>query len=91
MSLEGKHIGEFEITERIGQGGMGAVYCVQGQPDVARRFVALKTLQSSLAENAEYIARFQQEAKVAAVLNYPSPVQVGSAGENDWTVFHFSK
>ncbi|MEP6671221.1 MAG: bifunctional serine/threonine-protein kinase/formylglycine-generating enzyme family protein [Chthoniobacter sp.] len=80
MSLEGKQIGEFEILERLGQGGMGAVY--KARQTTLDRFVALKTLQISLAEDAEYVARFRQEAKAAAGLIHPNLVQVFSAGEN---------
>jgi tRNA A-37 threonylcarbamoyl transferase component Bud32 len=81
MSLEGQQLGEFEIIERIGRGGMGAVY--KARQTSLDRIVALKTLQSSLAEDADYIARFRQEAKVAAVLNHPNLVQVISAGESE--------
>jgi tRNA A-37 threonylcarbamoyl transferase component Bud32 len=81
MSLEGQQLGEFEILERLGQGGMGAVY--KARQKSLRRMVALKTLQASLAEDPEYIARFEQEAVAAAGLMHPNLVQVFSAGEND--------
>jgi formylglycine-generating enzyme required for sulfatase activity/tRNA A-37 threonylcarbamoyl transferase component Bud32 len=81
MSLEGQQLGEFEIIERIGRGGMGAVY--KARQTSLDRIVALKTLQSSLAEDEDYIARFRQEAKVAAALNHPNLVQVISAGESE--------
>ena len=60
---------------------MGAVY--KARQVSLKRLVALKTLQSSLAEDDEYIARFQQEAVAAAGLMHPNLVQVFSAGEND--------
>src|SRR3984957_4171417 len=81
MSLEGQQLGEFEILERIGQGGMGAVY--KARQKSLKRMVALKTLQASLADDADYIARFEQEAVAAAGLNHPNLVQVYSAGENE--------
>jgi len=81
MNLEGQHLGEFEILERIGQGGMGAVY--KARQSSLRRTVALKTLQASLADDVEYIARFEQEAVAAAGLSHPNLVQVYSAGETD--------
>jgi serine/threonine protein kinase len=81
MSLEGHHLGEFEILDRLGQGGMGAVY--KARQTSLRRTVALKTLQAALADDVEYIARFQQEAVAAAGLNHPNLVQVYSAGESE--------
>ncbi|MEP6669196.1 MAG: SUMF1/EgtB/PvdO family nonheme iron enzyme [Chthoniobacter sp.] len=81
MSLEGQQLGEFEILECLGQGGMGAVY--KARQISLDRFVALKTLQAALAGDVEYITRFQQEAKAAAGLNHPNLVQVYSAGESE--------
>src|SRR5271167_3888511 len=81
MSLEGRQLGEFEIHERLGQGGMGTVY--RARQTSLDRIVALKTLQSSLADDADYIARFRQEAKAAALLSHPNLVHVHSAGETE--------
>jgi len=81
MSLEGQQLGEFEILERLGQGGMGEVY--KARQISLGRVVALKTLQSSLAGNVDYITRFRQEARAAAGLNHPNLVKVYSAGESE--------
>jgi tRNA A-37 threonylcarbamoyl transferase component Bud32 len=90
MSLEGQKLGEFEILERLGQGGMGAVY--KARQITLHRLVALKTLQSALAEDPEFIARFRREATAAAALNHPNLVQVYSAGETEgvhWFAMEF--
>src|SRR5271170_3992832 len=81
MSLEGQQLGEFEIVECIGRGGMGAVY--KARQTSLDRLVALKTLQAAIAADPEYIARFRREAKAAGALNHPNLVQVYSAGENE--------
>ena len=78
MSLEGRQLGEFEILELLGRGGMGALY--KARQRSLKRTVALKTLQASLAEDLEFIARFEQEAVVAAGLNHPNLVQVVELG-----------
>ena len=70
MTLVGQTLGEFEILERLGQGGMGAVY--KARQLSLKRLVALKTLQSAVAEDADFIARFQQEAVAAAGLSHPN-------------------
>ncbi|MCF6286932.1 MAG: protein kinase [Candidatus Hydrogenedentes bacterium] len=73
-SLLGEKIGPYFIKDRLGQGGMGAVYLAQ---DMALdRMVALKVLLPRLADDAEFIARFQREARASAKLNHPNIVQV---------------
>ena len=92
MSLEGQRLGEFEIIERIGQGGMGAVY--RAVQTSLRRTVALKTLQAAIAADPEYIERFHREAIAAAGLSHQNLVQVYSAGESDglhWFAMEFVK
>ncbi|MEP6672748.1 MAG: protein kinase [Chthoniobacter sp.] len=81
MTLQGQTLGEFEILEALGHGGMGAVY--KARQLSLKRLVALKTLQPAVADNEAYIARFRQEAIAAAALNHPNLVQVYSAGESD--------
>ena len=51
MSIEGQRLGEFEVIERVGQGGMGAVY--RAVQTSFQRMVAIKTLQPSLAADPE--------------------------------------
>ncbi len=80
MSLAGQLLGEFEVLECLGEGGMGAVY--KARQSVLRRFVALKTLKPMLAMDADFVARFHNEAVAAAALNHPNLVQVYAAGES---------
>lgn len=81
MTLVGQTLGEFEILEVLGQGGMGAVY--KARQLSLKRLVALKTLQPAIADDEAYVARFQQEAIAAASLSHPNLVQVYSAGQSD--------
>ncbi len=90
MSLEGQHLGEFEVLERLGQGGMGDVY--KARQSVLRRMVAIKTLRPALALDAEFITRFHNEAVAAAALNHPNLVQVYAAGQSQgqhWFAMEF--
>src|ERR1039457_2107202 len=73
-------IGNFVILDQIGKGGMGTVYKAQ---DLALgRTVALKLLPTHLAEDADFVRRFKQEATAAAKLNHSNLVQVYTAGED---------
>lgn len=73
-SLLGEKLGPYYIEDRLGQGGMGAVYLAR---DVAlERKVALKVLLSRYADDEEFVARFQREARASAKLNHPNIVQI---------------
>ncbi len=60
---------------------MASVYKAY-QPAVERH-VALKILPSHLAQNAEFLGRFRQEAKVLANLQHPHILPVHDFGESD--------
>lgn len=79
MIETGQLLGEFEVIQLLGRGGMGAVY--KARQTVLKREVAIKLLQPSLAADGEFVARFHNEAVAAAALSHPNLVQVYSAGK----------
>jgi serine/threonine protein kinase len=70
MSLIGKTLGNFEITSRLGKGGMGEVF--QAKDRKLGRDVAIKVLPEEFARDTDRVARFQREAKLLASLNHPN-------------------
>ena len=66
----GENIAHFEITAKIGEGGMGEVY--QATDTKLNREVALKVLPESFAQDPQRMGRFQREAQVLASLNHPN-------------------
>ncbi|MBI5686891.1 MAG: serine/threonine protein kinase [Verrucomicrobia bacterium] len=76
-------LGQFQLVEKIGEGGMGAVY--RGIQVSLNRPVAVKLLPESLAKNKSFVERFHREARAAAALNHPNIIQVFDAGEQDGT------
>jgi serine/threonine protein kinase len=66
----GARVGPYDIVEPIGVGGMGEVY--RATDTNLKRSVAIKVLPSSVAFDAERLARFQREAEVVAALNHPN-------------------
>src|SRR5262245_23154455 len=62
-------IGPYRVLERLGEGGMGAVY--RARDTKLNRDVALKVLRPEVANDAERLARFRREAQVLASLNHP--------------------
>jgi predicted ATPase len=66
----GSTLGSYQITARIGSGGMGDVY--RARDGKLKREVAIKSLPDSFARDPKRIGRFQQEAEVLASLNHPN-------------------
>jgi serine/threonine-protein kinase len=66
-------IAGFEILEPVGQGAMGAVY--KARQVSLERVVALKVISPAVARDAQFIERFQREARASAKLNHPNVVQ----------------
>ncbi len=72
--LTGRQLGQYALRGLLGVGGMGAVYL--GYQASLSREVAVKVLSATLADQANYIARFNREAKTAASLEHPHIVPV---------------
>ena len=66
----GTRVGIYEVTGKIGEGGMGEVY--QARDTTLDRDVALKVLPEAFTADPDRLARFQREAKVLASLNHPN-------------------
>ena len=73
------------VGERVGIGGMAEVY--QGQDNVLGRTVAVKVMLPQYAEDANFTARFRQEAAAAANLQSPYIVNVYDWGQDADTSF----
>ena len=77
--LLGTLIGErYRLIERIGSGGMAAVY--RGEHDLLKKPVAVKLLLPELAVDQEMAARFEREAIAAARLDHPNCVAITDFG-----------
>ena len=71
MSLtSGKRLGDYEVIEPLGAGGMGEVY--RARDTALGREVALKVLPEAFAADPDREARFEREARVLAALNHPN-------------------
>ena len=65
----GSRIGPFEITAKLGEGGMGEVW--RATDSRLKREVAIKVLPAAFTADRERLARFEREAQVLAQLHHP--------------------
>ncbi|MFD1436182.1 Stk1 family PASTA domain-containing Ser/Thr kinase [Kroppenstedtia eburnea] len=84
MTVEGRKLGgRYEVISRIGGGGMAVVY--KARDVLLNRHVAIKVLNESLSNDAEFVKRFSREAQAAASLSHPNVVNVYDVGQENHT------
>ena len=82
MALEiGSRLGHYDVTAKIGEGGMGEVY--RARDTKLDRDVALKILPEAFTQDPDRLARFEREAKVLASLNHPNIAAIYGLEEAD--------
>ena len=82
--------GKYQVLGPLGRGGMGEVYKAF-QPDL-HRHVAIKTMHVGGQGRAEFVERFQREARTAARLVHPNIVQIhdiGAEGDLQYIVMEY--
>jgi DNA-binding SARP family transcriptional activator/ABC-type glycerol-3-phosphate transport system substrate-binding protein len=72
LDLEGEPLRGYRLIERIGEGAFGVVSRAQ-QPQVGRE-VAIKSIHRELANDPEFVRRFEREARLVARLEHPRVV-----------------
>jgi eukaryotic-like serine/threonine-protein kinase len=71
----------YQMLQKLGKGSMGVVYKAKQQS--VDRVVAIKILLEPLAQNKEFIKRFEREAMIAAKLSHNNVVNAIDAGVID--------
>ncbi len=87
QNLSGQTLGQYELKELIGRGGMGAVY--RGYQPTLDRSVAIKVMSLSVVNEPGYAERFNREAKIVASLEHPQIVPLydyGISGDVSYVV-----
>lgn len=85
-SLVGTTIqGRYHLVRLLGDGGMGSVFKAADQ--VLRRFVAVKLLHPSTAQNPSAVERFIREARAAASIGHPNIIDILDFGMEEGRPF----
>jgi serine/threonine protein kinase/protocatechuate 3,4-dioxygenase beta subunit len=74
-------LGNYEILEQIGCGGMGVIY--RARQRHSRRIVAVKRVLSYRADSHEALERFRREAQAVASLDHPNILPIYEVSESE--------
>jgi tRNA A-37 threonylcarbamoyl transferase component Bud32 len=77
--------GEYELLEKLGQGGMGAVYKARHRR--LDKQVAVKLVRPDVRNSSRFLARFQREMQAIGRLEHPHLVEAQHAGEHEGVLF----
>ena len=81
-------LGNYQILEEIGRGGMGVIY--RARQRHSRRIIALKRILSCHADSQETLMRFRREAQAAAKLDHPNILPIYEVSESEEGLPFFS-
>ena len=83
----GSRLGPYEIAASIGVGGMGEVW--RAKDTRLDRDVAIKVLPAGLAQNGDFLERFDREAKAISQLNHPNVCTLFDVGHDEAVGVHY--
>jgi Protein kinase domain len=89
LSLAGKQVGNYQVIDEIGRGGMGVVYAAQDAR--LRRTVALKALTPEYTRDPLRRERLTREARAAAALSHPAIATIFALEEIDGELYIVSE
>ena len=85
--LKARQLGQYQLVEKIGEGGMGVVY--KAHHALLRRETALKLLTPDRAD-AVSIQRFESEVRLTSRLMHPNTIQVYDYGHTPEGIFYYA-
>jgi len=84
---EARRLGQYQLGEKLGEGGMGEVYLAEHQ--LLKRPCALKLIKADATTNPIALARFEREVQSAAMLSHPNTIEIFDYGHTDDGTFYY--
>jgi eukaryotic-like serine/threonine-protein kinase len=84
---QAKKLGQYQLGEKLGEGGMGEVYLAEHQ--LLKRPCALKMIKPDVNTNPIALARFEREVQSAAMLSHPNTIEIFDYGHTDDGTFYY--
>ncbi|MGD8732799.1 MAG: protein kinase, partial [Anaerolineales bacterium] len=84
-TMIGRNLNQYEILERVGQGGMATVY--RAVDTRTGDEVAVKVLAPGIGEDRRFIKRFRREAGLVSELKHPHIVPVLAYGQTEGFIY----
>jgi serine/threonine protein kinase len=78
-------LGPYEIVALLGAGGMGEVY--RARDTRLERYIAIKVLPATFANDSLRVARFEREAKAVASLSHPNILAIHDYGTHETVTY----
>jgi serine/threonine-protein kinase len=86
-ALEARKLGQYQLKQRLGKGGMGEVYL--GEHLLLRRKCAIKLIRPDQAGDPTTLSRFEREVQAMATLTHPNTVEVYDYGRAPDGTFYY--
>jgi serine/threonine-protein kinase len=84
---EARRLGQYQLGDKLGEGGMGEVYLAEHQ--LLKRPCALKLIKPDVNTNPLALARFEREVQSAAMLSHPNTIEIFDYGHADDGTFYY--
>jgi serine/threonine-protein kinase len=86
-AFEARRLGQYQLKQRLGSGGMGEVYLAEHM--MLRRPCAVKLIRPEHAGDPANLSRFEREVRSTATLTHPNTVEIFDYGNTEDGTFYY--